>query len=96
MCFSDTALKETLLKSYVLPTVQRDDQRSDTSQAVNDCITSQDISWSNCVDICADGTDAFTDHEKGSQDELRYVAPHINFTQYVIHRKASASRDLPP
>jgi hypothetical protein len=38
---------------------------SDMFKAVNDYITSEDISWSNCV--CADGAEALAWHKKGFQ-----------------------------
>jgi hypothetical protein len=43
-------------------------------EAVNDYITSEDTSLSNCVGICTDGAAALTGHKKGFQAEVRQVA----------------------
>jgi hypothetical protein len=48
----------------------------DMFKAVNDCSTSEDISWSNCVGICTDGAVVLTGHKKGFQDEAAQAAPH--------------------
>jgi hypothetical protein len=59
-------------------------------KAMNDYITSEDISWPNCVGICTVG--AAAGPKKGVQAEVRQVAPHVNFIHCVIHREALASR----
>jgi hypothetical protein len=56
-------------------------------KAMNDYITSEDISWSNCVSFCTDGAAALTGHKKDCQAEVRQVAPHVNFTHCSIHRE---------
>jgi hypothetical protein len=67
---------------------------SDVFKAVNDYITSEDISLSNCVGICTDGAVVLTGHKKRFQAEVRQVAPHVNFIHSIVHREALASRDL--
>jgi hypothetical protein len=47
-------------------------------KATNNYITSEDISWLNCVGICTDGAAALTEHKKGFQAEVRQVALHVN------------------
>jgi hypothetical protein len=69
---------------------------SDMFKAVNDYITSEDISWSNCVDICTDGAATLTGHKKGLQAEGRQVAPHVNFIYCIIHGEDFASRNIQP
>jgi hypothetical protein len=49
-------------------------------KTVSDSITSEDISWSNCVGICTNGAaTALTTQKKGFQAGVRQVVPHINF-----------------
>jgi hypothetical protein len=63
---------------------------NDMFRAVNYCISSEDIYWSNCVSICIDGA-ALTGHKRGFQAEVRQVAPHVNFIHCIIQRHALAS-----
>jgi hypothetical protein len=63
-------------------------------KAVKDCITSEDISWTDCVGICIDGAAALTGLKKCFQAEVRQVAPVANFIHCIIQREALASRDL--
>jgi hypothetical protein len=56
-------------------------------KAVNDYITSEDISWKNCVGICTDGAAALTGHKKGFQAEVRQVVPQVTlYTASFIER----------
>jgi hypothetical protein len=68
--------------------------RTDIFKAVNDHFTAEDISWENCVGICTDETAALTGHKKGFQAEVQQIGPHVNFIHRIIHREATASRDL--
>jgi hypothetical protein len=65
-------------------------------KAVNECIISEGVSWSNYIGICMDGAAAFIGHKKGFQAEVRQVAPHVNFIHCIIHKEASTSRYLHP
>jgi hypothetical protein len=59
-------------------------------KAVNDCLSSEDISWSTCVSICTDGAVALTGHKKGFKAEVTQVSLHINFIHCITHRHALA------
>jgi hypothetical protein len=63
-------------------------------KAVIDYITSEVISLSNFVGICADVAAPLKGHKKGFKAEVRQVAPHVNFIHCIIHTHALASRDL--
>jgi hypothetical protein len=54
-------------------------------KAVNDHITSKEISKLNCVGFCKNGVTSLTGHKKGFQDEVRQDAPHANFIHCIIH-----------
>jgi hypothetical protein len=69
---------------------------SDIFKAVNDYFTAEDISWANCVGICADGAANLTGHKKGFQAEVQKISPHVNFIHCIIHREALASRGFQP
>jgi hypothetical protein len=76
---SDTALKKTFIRFHILSTAHRG---SDTFKVVNECITSEEVSWSNCVGVCMDGAAAaLTGHRKGFQTEVRQIAPYVNFIE---------------
>jgi hypothetical protein len=48
---------------------------------MNDFITSEDISWSNCVGICTDGAAVLTEHKKGFQ--VKYGKLLLTKTLYI-------------
>jgi hypothetical protein len=63
---------------------------------VNHSFPTKDIFWANCAGICTDEATALTGHKKGFQDEVREIAPHVNFMRYIIHREHLSSRDFEP
>jgi hypothetical protein len=96
LCLPDTTLKNALMKIACSVECSQRTTGSDVFEVENDYITSEDISWSNCIGIKTDGAAVFTGHKKDFQDEVRQIARHVNFIHCIIHREGLASRDLQP
>jgi hypothetical protein len=56
-------------------------------KSVNVYVTSEDISWSDCVGLCMDRAAALTGHKRCFQTAAKKVAPHLNFTHCIIQRE---------
>jgi hypothetical protein len=65
-CFEENIQKEFM---FCLPLSERC-TGSEIFKAVNDYLTAEDISWTNCVGICTDGAAGLTGHKKGFQAEV--------------------------
>jgi hypothetical protein len=85
-CFGENIQEEFLI---CLPLSERC-TGSDIFEAVNDCFTAEDISFTNRVGICTDGAEALTGHKKGFQAEVQQIGPHVNFIHCIIHTEALA------
>jgi hypothetical protein len=67
---------------------------NDVLKATKGYFTPEDIFWTNCVGVCADGAATLAGYKKGLRDEVLKIAPCTNFIHCIIHREALISRDL--
>ena len=59
--------------------------------AVNTRLHNHGLSWECCISICTDEAGAMVGKHTGF---LARVAPHINFTHFIIHKENLASKTL--
>jgi hypothetical protein len=58
-------------------------------KAVNGCITSEDVSWSEYIGICTDGAAALTGHKKASK--LKEGELLLTLTLYIASSRGGFS-----
>jgi hypothetical protein len=61
---------------------------------INNFITSNNISWSNCVGMCTDGCPTMLGNNGGLKARVHEIAPHVKFTHCMIHRQALAAKSM--
>ena len=62
---------------------------------LNNFLTSNKISWLNCVGMCTDGCPTMLGIYNGLIVLIQKVAPHVKYTHCMIHRGSLASKKLP-
>lgn len=58
-------------------------------------MTSNGITWLNCVGVCSDGAAAMTGKHEGVVTRIKQVSPEAKFTHCSIHREALATKAMP-
>jgi hypothetical protein len=64
---------------------------------LNDFFIANELSWSNCIGVCTDGTAAMTSKKKWLLAQIKMSsATDIIYTHYIIHREALAAKKVVP
>ena len=66
----------------------------DIFSAVNTRLHNQGLLWECCISICTDGAGAVVGKHTEFLARVSQIAPHINFTHCIIHKKNLASKTL--
>jgi len=65
-------------------------------EALDDFMSSNGISWANCIGVCTDGAAAMTGRHSGVVQRIKAVAPRAVSMHCVLHRDALAAKDIDP
>ena len=66
----------------------------DIFSAVDTRLHNYGLSWECYISICTDGAGVMVEKHKGFLARVSQIAPHINFTHWIIHRENLASKTL--
>ncbi|XP_032881741.1 protein ZBED8-like [Amblyraja radiata] len=87
------AMKEEYLFSEQLATTTRGE---DVFRMLEAFLIKHELGWERLVGVCTGGAPFMVGCRSGFKAFVKDVAPHVSFTQCMIHRHALAMKTLPP
>ncbi|GFU02894.1 zinc finger BED domain-containing protein 5 [Trichonephila clavipes] len=88
----ENSFEEDMLMCSPLPTNTTGEE---IFNKINIFFEENNLSWSDCIDVCTDGAKAMTGNTAGLVSRIKIKAPNCSSSHCILHRQAPAMKQMP-